>query len=465
MATSRQATPEGQVPAKSAWARFLDATIYNAKVNPINGITKGMVTTFDMSVDAWFDGKATLEYPEQKKEIADRWRGAHELLLEPGGGLICISCNLCAEACPVDCIEVTFQMDGKTRVLDQYAVDLSKCLFCDLCVEACPTFCLIMTKKYEYSDYSRWEDSTFFISREKGIEREATRDEFRNMMLRGYSPKYSEVTNYFSEREVKALASPAEARELAETAFDQSELAMIPETGISFKPRKRETAEERAHYAALKAKSATPAPSAKTAAASGPAMDYGALGREQYEQWAADTRKASELTPDDRKSKAAFIALQKKNQAAGATPDGGATAAAPAAAQAAPVAINVVLDYGTLGRERYEFWAGDDRKASELGPDERKEKAAFIALKRKNDATVAEAGATGIGMSTAAATPAAAPAAPAVAPAESANDDYGSLGREKYEFWLADTRRASELSGEERKEKAESVAIKRRRGD
>ncbi|HYE77104.1 MAG TPA: NADH-quinone oxidoreductase subunit I, partial [bacterium] len=435
MATTRPSAPT-QMPSKNAWQRFLDATVYNPRVNPMNGITKGMATTFQMSVDAWFDGKATLEYPEMKKEIADRWRGAHELLLEPGGGLICISCNLCAEACPVDCIEVTFQMDGKTRMLDQYAVDLSKCLFCDLCVEACPTFCLIMTKKYEYSDYSRWEDSTLYISREKGIERQATREEFRDMVLRGYSPKYTEVTDYFA---------PAE----------------IDELGIKIKPRKKETPEERAHYAALKAKSAAaPAAGAKAAAPAGVSMDYGTLGREKYELWAKDTRKASELTPDERKEKAAYIALQKKNQAAGATPDDGAAPATSGQAPGpgAPAAVAIVEDYGDLGKEKYYFWAGDGRKASELSPDERKEKAAFVALKRKNDAAQAAAGAEGAGASITGAAPMA-QAAPAPAAAAL---DYGTLGREKYEFWAADTRKASELSGEERKEKATYTALARK---
>lgn len=111
----------------------------------------------------------------------------------------------------------------------------------------------------------------------------------------------------------------------------------------------------------------------------------------------------------------------------------------------------VALDYGDLGQAKYDQWAADTRKASELSGDERKEKAAYVALSRKNAAAL-ESGIS------------AAPAA-ATAPAESGNDDYVSLGREKYEFWLADARRASELSGEERKEKAESVAIRRRRGE
>lgn len=444
-----------QQQPKTPWQRFLDATIYNAKVNPLSGITKGMATTFQMSVDAWFDGKATLEYPEMKKAIADRYRGAHELLLEPGGGLICISCNLCAEACPIDCIEVTFQMDGKTRVLDQYNVDLSKCLFCDLCVEACPTYCITMSKKFEYSDYSRWEDSALYLSREKGIERQATREEFRDMVLRGYQPKYTELTDYFSETEVAVMAQPAATRELAGTHFTERELATIPQEGLSFKPRKRE------EYKKPEPPKPAHAPAAKVAAVAAPpavAMDYGELGEAAYSTWLRDERKASQLSPDERKAKGVFAKLKKANDESGATAyaewlasGGGAAGGAVAVGPAPP---QVPMDYGDLGKEAYDTWAKDDRKASQLSADERKAKGAFAKLKKAND----ESGATAYAEWLAAgggSAGAAMPAGPLIP------FDYGDLGQERYEFWLADDRKASQLSADERKEKGVFAKLKK----
>lgn len=425
---------------RSAWQQFLDATLYNASLNPLSGITKGMATTLEQSVDAWFEGKATLEYPEMKKEIADRFRGAHELLLEPGGGLICISCNLCAEACPIDCIEVTFQMDGKTRVLDQYNVDLSKCLFCDLCVEACPTYCIIMTKKFEYSDYSRWEDSALYLSREKGIERQASRAEFRTMVLRGYQPKYTELGDYFSDREIEVMAQPAASRDYEGTSFNRIEKLLIPENGQSFKPRKRE------EY-----KKPEPKAAPKPAAPAGPAvpMDYGEMGQERYEFWLNDERKASQLSPDERKEKGLFAKLKKANDESGASAFA-ATGGGAATAAAAPAGPWVPMDYGDLGKEKYLFWEADGRKASELAGEERQEKSLFMRLKRKND----EAGASHE-------PPAGVGGAAPVAAAPARDLDYGELGRERYEFWEADTRKASELSSEERKEKGLFMKIKR----
>src|SRR6267142_2549441 len=71
--------------------------------------------------------------------------------------------NLCALACPEDCIDV-IPMDvevvvaGKPRrkkVLDEFIFDTSRCMFCALCQEACPTYCLELTQDFELATYSR----------------------------------------------------------------------------------------------------------------------------------------------------------------------------------------------------------------------------------------------------------------------------------------------------------------------
>ena len=76
---------------------------------------------------------------------------------------LCIACNLCALACPEDCIDV-IPMDvevvvaGKPRrkkVLDEFIFDTSRCMFCALCQEACLTYCLELTQDFELATYSR----------------------------------------------------------------------------------------------------------------------------------------------------------------------------------------------------------------------------------------------------------------------------------------------------------------------
>ena len=49
----------------------------------------------------------TEQYPLEPAKISERFRGAPRLNLDPEtGGTLCIACDVCALACPVDCIEV-----------------------------------------------------------------------------------------------------------------------------------------------------------------------------------------------------------------------------------------------------------------------------------------------------------------------------------------------------------------------
>jgi NADH-quinone oxidoreductase subunit I len=111
-----------------------------------------------------FQKNVTLNYPEQRLSFAPRYRGIHEFEAEK-----CIACDMCAKACPVDCIYIdktaARKLDKKTGVVDEsdpkngkllrFAIDYSKCLFCALCTEPCPTACIHMGKLHDLSSYSR----------------------------------------------------------------------------------------------------------------------------------------------------------------------------------------------------------------------------------------------------------------------------------------------------------------------
>ena len=51
-----------------------------------------------------FQKKDTVEYPDQQPYMFPRWRGRIILSRDPDGEERCVACNLCAVACPVDCI-------------------------------------------------------------------------------------------------------------------------------------------------------------------------------------------------------------------------------------------------------------------------------------------------------------------------------------------------------------------------
>ena len=134
-------------------------------------MVKGMWLTLKFNLGALTDknsvsgfGVYTEQYPSVRPQVAPRWHGAPRLNMDPETHeSLCIACNLCALACPEDCIDVIpmdieVMVSGKPRkkkVLDEFIFDTSRCMFCALCQEACPTACLELTQEFELATYSR----------------------------------------------------------------------------------------------------------------------------------------------------------------------------------------------------------------------------------------------------------------------------------------------------------------------
>ena len=74
------------------------------------GIVKGM----SLTLRRFFEPKATVKYPEQKADVAAKFRGRLQLLLDEHGALKCETCFQCAQACPIECIDMG-GMDTKGR--------------------------------------------------------------------------------------------------------------------------------------------------------------------------------------------------------------------------------------------------------------------------------------------------------------------------------------------------------------
>jgi len=100
----------------------------------------------------------TEQYPAERPKIAERYRGAPRLNINPENGeTLCIACDLCAIACPENLIVVGWVRNAETRrkELIDFTYDTSRCMFCGLCEDACPVDALELTQDFELASYSR----------------------------------------------------------------------------------------------------------------------------------------------------------------------------------------------------------------------------------------------------------------------------------------------------------------------
>lgn len=103
-----------------------------------------------------FKKPITVQYPEEKPYVPPRYRGRIILSRDPDGMERCVACNLCAVACPVDCIslQATEDDDGR-RYPEFFKINFSRCIFCGFCEEACPTYAIQLTPDFEMAEYDR----------------------------------------------------------------------------------------------------------------------------------------------------------------------------------------------------------------------------------------------------------------------------------------------------------------------
>ncbi len=98
----------------------------------------------------------TVQYPEEMPYLAPRYRGRIVLTRDPDGEERCVACNLCAVACPVDCISLqkTESEDGRWYP-EFFRINFSRCIMCGMCEEACPTYAIQLTPDFEICEYER----------------------------------------------------------------------------------------------------------------------------------------------------------------------------------------------------------------------------------------------------------------------------------------------------------------------
>ncbi len=99
----------------------------------------------------------TFQYPEEKRQMAPRFRGLPSLRADPETGeALCVACGLCARICPTSCLEMHIvPSEEGDRELGEFILRSGRCLFCGFCAQVCPVDAITMSGAYERSVLAR----------------------------------------------------------------------------------------------------------------------------------------------------------------------------------------------------------------------------------------------------------------------------------------------------------------------
>jgi len=122
-----------------------------------------------------FKRKATIRYPEKKREFSPIWRGQHVLKRDEKGAERCTACGLCAVACPAEAITMTAgerrkgeeNLYREEKYATTYEINMLRCIFCGLCEEACPKEAIFLTDRLVTTEFGRGE---FIYGKDKLVE-------------------------------------------------------------------------------------------------------------------------------------------------------------------------------------------------------------------------------------------------------------------------------------------------------
>ncbi len=110
-------------------------------------------------------GLFTIQYPEERRKLPERFRYIPMLIYEAETGEDkCTACGICAKVCPPQCIWIVRAKDESGKPMtkpSEFYIDTTICMNCGLCAEFCPFDAIKMNHDYEIAAYERMPNLIF----------------------------------------------------------------------------------------------------------------------------------------------------------------------------------------------------------------------------------------------------------------------------------------------------------------
>lgn len=106
----------------------------------------------------------TLEYPDERPDIPEGYRGVPTLVKDPNGREKCVSCQLCEFVCPPKAIRITpggIQEEDENahveKAPEEFEINMLRCIYCGYCQEVCPEEAIFLQNIFSLNGLSREE--------------------------------------------------------------------------------------------------------------------------------------------------------------------------------------------------------------------------------------------------------------------------------------------------------------------
>ena len=120
-------------------------------------IVQGLMITFKHI----FHRTVTMQYPEEKWQLPEHYRGIPVLIKDQDERTKCVACHLCEFICPPLAISIKAgELSGDSNVEkypEKFDINMLRCIMCGLCEEVCPENAIVMSKNFELVGTSREE--------------------------------------------------------------------------------------------------------------------------------------------------------------------------------------------------------------------------------------------------------------------------------------------------------------------